>query len=87
MIHISAATTRRHLAFAPLIAALPQMFIAGCEVPPRHTHHLIDPAGAAAGTLLLMPAWRAGARMGLKTVGIFPGNAALGKPPAGLPWR
>lgn len=80
LIHINAATTRRHLAFAPLIAALRQMFIDGCEVPPRHIHHIIDPAGAAAGTLLLMPAWRPGARLGLKTVGIFPGNAALGQP-------
>ena len=45
MIHISASTTRRHLAFAPLIAALRQMFIAGCEVPQRHTHRIIDPEG------------------------------------------
>ena len=42
MIHVSAATTRRHLAFAPLIAALRQMFIGGCEVPQRHTHHRLQ---------------------------------------------
>ena len=79
MIQIDAATARRHLAFEPLIAALRQMFIGGCEVPQRHTHR-VGPEGPAAGTLLLMPAWRADARLGLKTVSIFPGNTALGKP-------
>ena len=71
---IDAETTRRHLGFAPLIEALRQMFIAGCEVPLRHTHAVGD------GTLLLMPAWRAGQRLGIKTVTIFPGNSAHGQP-------
>ena len=71
---IDADTTRRHLGFAPLIDALRLMFSAGCEVPLRHTHTV------GAGTLLLMPAWRAGRRLGLKTVTIFPGNSALGQP-------
>jgi ornithine cyclodeaminase len=75
MLTIDAATTRRHLAFAPLIDELRAMFIAGCEVPLRHTHRIEE-----AGTLLLMPAWRPGARLGIKTVTIFPGNGALGKP-------
>ena len=68
---IDTATTRRHLGFAALIDALRRMFASGCEAPPRHTHEIAD-----AGTLLLMPAWRAGARLGIKTVTIFPGNAA-----------
>ena len=72
---IDSETTRRHLAFPPLIAALRSLFIAGCEVPLRHTHRI-----AEAGTVLLMPAWRTGARLGIKTVTIFPGNSALGKP-------
>lgn len=72
---IDAATTRRHLGFAALIAALQRRFASGCEVPPRHTHTIGE-----AGTLLLMPAWRAGARLGIKTVTIFPGNAAHGLP-------
>ncbi|MEQ1685625.1 MAG: ornithine cyclodeaminase family protein [Burkholderiaceae bacterium] len=71
---IDAETTRRHLGFAPLIEALRQMFSAGCEVPLRHTHTVGE------GTLLLMPAWRAGQRLGLKTVTIFPGNSAVGQP-------
>ena len=72
---VDAAATRRHLGFAPLIAALQRMFASGCEVPLRHTHTIAD-----AGTLLLMPAWRAGARLGIKVVTIFPGNSALGLP-------
>ena len=72
---IDTATTRRHLGFAPLIEALRQMFASGCEVPRRHTHAI-----AAAGTFLLMPAWRAGRRLGIKTVTVFPGNAARGLP-------
>ena len=79
---IDATTTRRHLGIEPLIEALRAMFVAGCEVPLRHMHR-IEGVGVGAnsgGTLLLMPAWRAGARLGIKTVTIFPGNAAAGKP-------
>jgi ornithine cyclodeaminase/alanine dehydrogenase-like protein (mu-crystallin family) len=61
------------------VAALRQLFISGCEVPQRHSHPIAVPGGHP-GTLLLMPAWRPGARLGLKTVSIFPSNAALGKP-------
>ena len=72
---IDAATTRRHLPFDALIDALRALFVAGCEVPLRGTH----PIGEA-GTLLLMPAWRTGVRLGIKTVTIFPGNSARGLP-------
>jgi len=72
---IDAQATRRHLAFPALIEALRAMFVDGCEAPLRHTHRIGE-----AGTLLVMPAWRAGARLGLKTVTIFPGNSARGLP-------
>ena len=72
---IDAEATRGRLPFGALIDALRQRFAEGCEVPLRHTHRI-----GSDGTLLLMPAWRAGARMGLKTVGIFPGNSTLGLP-------
>ena len=72
---IDAATTRRQLPFPALIEALRARFIAGCEVPLRATHRVGD-----AGTLLLMPAWRDGGRLGVKTVTIFPGNGAHGVP-------
>ncbi len=72
---IDAATTRRALAFKPLIAALETMFVTGCEVPQRHTH-----AVGKDLTLLIMPAWQPGRYMGIKTVNIGPGNAARGMP-------
>ena len=75
MLTIDAATTRRHLGFAPLIDALRRLFASGCEVPLRHAHAIGD-----AGTLLLMPAWRPGGRLGLKTVTIFPANHTHGLP-------
>ena len=82
---IDATTTRRHLGMAPLIEALRAMFVSGCEVPTRHTHRIqgvVRGAGSApsSGTLLLMPAWRPGALLGLKAVTIFPGNSSLGRP-------
>ena len=81
MLCIDAATTRRHLGMAPLIEALRAMFVSGCEVPARHSHRIEGMGSAAsAGTLLLMPAWRRGALLGLKTVTIFPGNRQLGRP-------
>jgi ornithine cyclodeaminase len=76
---LDAATTRDRLPFAALIPALRRAFAEGATVPLRHTHTLANPV-AADGTVLLMPAWRAGARLGLKTVTIFPGNAARGLP-------
>jgi ornithine cyclodeaminase len=77
---VDAADTARLLPFTPLIAALRNRFAAGCEVPLRHTHSIADAAAQPAGTVLLMPAWRAGGRFGLKTVMIFPANGALGRP-------
>jgi ornithine cyclodeaminase len=77
---IDAAATRDALPFDRLIPALRAMFVAGCEVPLRHTHTLADAAGDTAGTLLIMPAWQPGAYLGIKTVGIFPGNSQRGLP-------
>lgn len=77
---IDTRATRDALPFDRLIPALRAMFVAGCEVPMRHTHTLADAAGGAAGTLLIMPAWQPGAYLGIKTVGIFPGNSQRGLP-------
>lgn len=80
--HFDAHTTRDRLPFPALIDALRNMFVAGCEVPQRHSHRIADAhhPGTAAGTVLLMPAWQPGRRLGIKTVTIFPGNGVLGKP-------
>lgn len=75
---IDQAATRQALPFATLIDALARMFASGCQVPPRHVHTVGDGRGAE-GTVLIMPAWH-GDYMGIKTVNIFPGNAARGQP-------
>ncbi len=79
MQHYDAEATRAALPFDRLIEVLRQMLITGCEVPLRHTHVLPTPEGGP-GTVLLMPAWQAGHRLGIKTVTIFPGNRARGLP-------
>ena len=80
MLLLDAQATRRRLPMAPLVAALRALFVAGCEVPQRHVHTLTDVQGGPAGSVLIMPAWRAGQRLGIKMVNVFPGNAARGLP-------
>lgn len=70
-----AATTRELLPFDRLIDALRDMFVDGCIVPQRHVHS-IGPSDAPLGTVLIMPAWRDGRYLGIKTVNVFPGNAS-----------
>ena len=77
---LDADATRAALPLAPLVDALRAMFTAGCDVPPRHVHRVAGSDGEPAGTVLIMPAWRAGRRLGIKTVNVFPGNAAQGLP-------
>ncbi len=74
-----ATATRNALAFARLVPALREMFVAHCIVPPRHVHELNSPAGERL-TSLLMPAWLEGRYYGIKTINIAPGNAARGLP-------
>jgi ornithine cyclodeaminase len=75
---VDSAGTRQALPFGALIEAIARMFVNGCQVPTRHVHTVGDGKGAE-GTVLIMPAWH-GDYMGIKTVNIFPGNAARGKP-------
>ncbi|WP_407180774.1 ornithine cyclodeaminase family protein [Bradyrhizobium sp. STM 3562] len=66
-----------------LINHLRGSFVRGCEVPPRH-HHTIPVPGEPDATLLLMPSWQQksenGGLLGVKLVGVFPGNAARKMP-------
>ena len=75
MLHFDAAAVQRALPWERLIPALRQAFIQGCTAPARHPHLI-----GREGTALLMPAWRSGGCLGVKTVTIFPGNGALGLP-------
>lgn len=70
-----AAAVAQRTPFQALVPVLRRAFELGAEVPPRQAHAL-----GSLGTALLMPAWRAGARYGVKAVHIFPGNAARGLP-------
>ncbi len=76
---LDAAATEAALPFAKLIPALRELFVAGCEVPLRHSHTLQTGAGPAM-TSLLMPAWQPGGFYSVKIVNIAPGNATRGLP-------
>ncbi len=70
---IDDATVERRLTPQRLIDALRSAFRADATVPLRH-HHAIAVPEAAAGTLLLMPAWIAGGYLAIKCVTVFPDN-------------
>ena len=72
---VDAATLRRVLEPRALVARLRQAFRDGATVPLRHSHVVDASEGAR---LLLMPAWRARACLGVKLVTVYPGNAARG---------
>jgi alanine dehydrogenase len=61
-----------------LIEALARAFTGDITAPPRG-HHALG-ATEDDGTLLVMPAWRAGGGIGVKMVAVLPRNRARGKP-------
>ena len=79
MLQLDRDALRRALPWDDLVAALDAMFREGCEAPLRH-RHTMPGAGGSETTLLLMPAWRAGAHTGVKIVHVAPANAARGEP-------
>ncbi len=76
---LSAADVEAALDWDSLIERLRRAFRRGAEVPVRHHHEIVNPGGPK-GTLLLMPAWQAGRRIGVKIATIFPENGARGLP-------
>jgi len=76
---IDAAAVAARLQPARLLPALERMFRDGCTAPTRH-HHTVEVPGEPDAVLLLMPAWRAGAYLGIKLVTVFPGNSGRGLP-------
>lgn len=73
MKHFDAEATAAALPFERLIPALSAAFATGAQVPARHVH------AVNGGTVLIMPAWQ-GPYLGIKTINIFPANAARGLP-------
>jgi ornithine cyclodeaminase len=74
---LDAPQTSAALPFTQLIPALREAFRSGANVPLRHRHDIAQPDGTTAA-LLLMPAWHANGRLGVKVVSVFPGNGARG---------
>ena len=79
MLHLDAAALAARLDRRALIDALEAAFQKPATVPER-LHYDIPSANPAQrpGMLLVMPAWRVGAALGIKFVTIFPDNAARG---------
>lgn len=77
--YINAEDMIRHLTWPDLIEALRIKFQVGCEAPERH-HHSIHVPGSPDATMLLMPAWQPGERIGVKMVNVFPGNTEKSLP-------
>jgi ornithine cyclodeaminase len=75
---LDAETIRARLPWPALIAAIERTLRVEVEAPLRHQHRVALP-GDPAATLLLMPAWRSGGRLGVKLVTVFPGNADRGR--------
>jgi alanine dehydrogenase len=68
-----AATIRARLDWPRMIAAITAALRADVHAPVRASH-TIDVPGLPAGSLLLMPAWQVGNRIGVKLVTVFPGK-------------
>ncbi len=75
---IEAEDVHASLDYDSLIDRLEDAFRAGGTVPERH-HHRLAGDGAAA-SLILMPAWREGGPLGIKTITVYPGNRVKGLP-------
>lgn len=76
---LSAAEVEAALDFDSLVERLRVAFRRDIRVPLRHHHAVATDTGVDA-TLLLMPAWQSGRHIGVKTVTVFPDNAARGLP-------
>jgi ornithine cyclodeaminase len=68
-----AATIRKRLDWPRMIAALEDALRATIHAPVR-VNHSIEVPGAPAGSLLLMPAWQVGDKIGVKLVTVMPGK-------------
>lgn len=78
MRYFDAATIRARLPWPRMLAALEAMLLTDVAAPLR-TNHPVEVPGEPAGTVLLMPAWRTGERLGVKIVTVFPGNVRRGQ--------
>jgi alanine dehydrogenase len=81
MLQLDASALAACLDREALIDALDAAFRGSAVVPPRQQYAIkAIEAGARGGTLLVMPAWRAGGSLGIKLVTVYPDNAEQGLP-------
>ena len=73
-----AEAIRSRLPWPRMLAALEEALRGEVEAPLRASHPISVP-GQPSATLLAMPAWRSGRRIGVKLVTVFPGNADRGR--------
>ena len=79
LLTLDAKAVATALPYDQLIEALKKAFSTSVTVP-RRVHYEVDVPNGAPGTLLLMPAWRPGAGMGVKIATVYPDNAKLNAP-------
>jgi len=72
------ADIRERLPWPRMLAALDAALTEEIAAPLR-ANHAIEVPGMPSASLLLMPAWRVGHRIGVKLVTVFPGNRARGE--------
>ena len=75
MIEFDAAAIRARLPWPRMMDAL-HLALQSEVVAPLRAAHSIEVPDAPTASLLMMPAWRRGDRLGVKLVTVFPGNAA-----------
>jgi ornithine cyclodeaminase len=78
VLHFDAETIRARLPWPRMLDALDAALKSTVEAPLR-ANHAIDVPGEPTASLLLMPAWRVGRRIGVKLVTVFPGNWQRGE--------
>ncbi len=74
MIILNAESVAEALPYDALIDALDAAFKTGANIPDR-SHYPVEVTGGADGTLLLMPCWQTGGRLGVKIATVFPDNS------------
>ncbi len=81
MLQLDATALAARLDRRALVDALDAAFRQPIVVPGRQ-HYTVESAypGGRPGTLLVMPAWRVGASLGIKLVTVYPDNAGRGLP-------
>ena len=80
MIHITESQIEQTNSFLELVAELNKGFQSSIKTPMRHHHDFANPTADQDSTLLLMPSWQEGEKLGVKIVTISPNNQAQNLP-------